>query len=139
MLRPDRSSLWVVLLATVVTAIALSSCRFLEQVAPTVVPPRQRSQPAESPSTIDESPRLRSAQDVPPTWTPPPAIRSEAPIAPAEGITPQAGSQGSYTVQTGDTLADIAIRFNVTMEALAAANSIEDFDHIEVGQVLVIP
>jgi LysM repeat protein len=36
-------------------------------------------------------------------------------------------------------LGEIASRFSVTVEALAQANGITDLDHIEEGQVLVIP
>jgi LysM repeat protein len=45
----------------------------------------------------------------------------------------------TYTVVEGDTLAVIAQRFGTTVEALQAANGIEDPDEIVVGQVLVIP
>lgn len=44
-----------------------------------------------------------------------------------------------YVVQRGDTLFRIATRFNVSMEALAAANRIEWVDRIYVGQSLEIP
>lgn len=46
---------------------------------------------------------------------------------------------GSYTVQSGDTLAVIADRFGVTLEDLIAFNNIQNRDLIEVGQVLLIP
>ncbi|WP_363325841.1 peptidoglycan DD-metalloendopeptidase family protein [uncultured Caldilinea sp.] len=39
----------------------------------------------------------------------------------------------------GDTLGAIAVRFGVTVEALVAANGIEDPNRIRVGQVLIIP
>jgi LysM repeat protein len=42
-------------------------------------------------------------------------------------------------VVEGDTLALIAQRFGTTVEALQAANGIEDPDEIVIGQVLVIP
>ncbi len=53
----------------------------------------------------------------------------------------QAAAQSSnvYTVQPGDTLNKIATRLGISVEALAAAIEIANFDVISVGQVLVIP
>jgi LysM repeat protein len=122
---------------------AVSACQLLDQVAPAANPAPGQSPLDQSPddqSPADQSPRIRDPQALPPTWTPPPAVRSETPVAPETVVTVQAADrQATYTVQAGDTLAQIAIRFNVTMEALAAANGIEDLDYIEAGQVLVIP
>ena len=50
-----------------------------------------------------------------------------------------ADAPGAYTVQTGDTLGEIAEQFGVTVEALAAANGITNPDTLDVGQVLTIP
>lgn len=53
---------------------------------------------------------------------------------------PLRGQQdGAYTVAPGDTLSAIAARFGVTVDALIAANGIEDPNYIRVGQVLRIP
>jgi len=45
----------------------------------------------------------------------------------------------TYTVQAGDTLFRIAVRFNTTIDALAEANNISNTRQIVVGQVLQIP
>jgi lysozyme len=45
----------------------------------------------------------------------------------------------TYTVQPGDSLSRIAVRFNTTISAIALANAISDPNQIQVGQVLVIP
>ena len=45
----------------------------------------------------------------------------------------------SYVVQPGDTLYKIAVQHGVTMQEIAGANGIWNYDHIEVGQVLTIP
>ena len=45
----------------------------------------------------------------------------------------------AYTVQTGDTLFQIAARFGVSVVELAAINYIIDYNQISVGQVLTIP
>lgn len=50
-----------------------------------------------------------------------------------------ASANSSYTVQPGDTLGIIAARENVTIEALVAANNIQNANFIVVGQVLTIP
>ncbi len=44
-----------------------------------------------------------------------------------------------YVVQSGDTLGEIAERFGLSPETLAAANNLADPNQLEVGQVLTIP
>ncbi len=48
-------------------------------------------------------------------------------------------SMQSYTVRRGDTLGDIALRFNISVEELASANDITVTSNLEAGQILVIP
>lgn len=71
---------------------------------------------------------------VAPTATPP----ATPPATPVPTPTP-APPPRTYTVVEGDTLALIAQRFGTTVEALQAANGIEDPNQIVIGQVLVIP
>ena len=55
---------------------------------------------------------------------------------------PAAASSGqtrNYTVQRGDTMSTIAVKFGVTVAALQQANGITNPDKITVGQVLKIP
>ncbi|GAB4526451.1 MAG: hypothetical protein Kow0063_00730 [Anaerolineae bacterium] len=56
------------------------------------------------------------------------------PTAPAATPTPVL-----YVVQQGDTLGAIAIRFGVSVEAIQAANGIDDPARLRVGQELIIP
>ncbi len=49
------------------------------------------------------------------------------------------GAKIQYTVQTGNSLASIALNFNSTVEAIKTENKIENENEIFVGQVLVIP
>mgnify|MGYP005836331311 CR=1 FL=1 len=66
-----------------------------------------------------------------------PAADGQNPSAPplnAVTATPQ-----SYTVQSGDTLGSIAIRFDVSVEALMAANNLANPNVLDIGQVLIIP
>lgn len=45
----------------------------------------------------------------------------------------------TYTVQAGDTLSAIAEEHDVSLEALATANDLEDPDVLRIGQILIIP
>lgn len=61
-------------------------------------------------------------------------------------VMPGAGSTGggttggnTYVVQRGDTMFSIARHFNVSIQALMAANGISNPNFIFVGQVLTIP
>ena len=71
------------------------------------------------------SPVARQATAAPPTI---------APVRPTTSPTPV-----QYTVQEGDTLFVIALNYGVTIEAIAAANQIDNPELIHPGQVLVIP
>ena len=87
-----------------------------------------------------DSPRQEGDSGLPPTWTPPPtSLPATAAPAVADGTPLPSGNGQTYTVQAGDTLAEIAQSFGVTVSALADANDIANIDVIEVGQVLVIP
>lgn len=83
------------------------------------------------------------------------AIPTMAIVTPTPGLPPAAGAtkatpteeaqqtddgqDGTYTVQSGDTLFSIAAKFNVTIDALMQANSITDPTALQANQVLVIP
>lgn len=72
------------------------------------------------------------------TLTPPPFT----PIRPTPNpvrFNMELQDDGTYSVQPGDTLALIAARFSVSVEALVALNGIIDANTIEVGQILQIP
>lgn len=49
------------------------------------------------------------------------------------------GTELTYFIQSGDTLAGIAASFNSTMDAIIEANELEDPNAIFVGQELIIP
>lgn len=68
---------------------------------------------------------------------PTPAPTPESTVAPA---TPQpSASFGTYTVQPGDTLGEIAGRFDTTVSAISRLNGITDPGRLQIGQVLLIP
>ena len=82
---------------------------------------------------------LTDPRDVPtatPWATPPPVVYVEGGPVPVNG-----GTEGSYTVEPGDTAFAIAQKFNVTVEELASANNmtVEEIAALSVGQKLIIP
>lgn len=54
-------------------------------------------------------------------------------------VAAQEAEQVTYTVQRGDTLFRIALRYGVDMNELARVNNIADVTRIKAGEVLVIP
>jgi LysM repeat protein len=72
-----------------------------------------------------------------PTNTPVPShTATRAPtLTPLPTITPVT----IYVVQAGDTLSGIAVKFDSSVEAIAAANGITNVGLIVIGQKLVVP
>ncbi len=106
--------------------------------------PSETAAPSSTPQSTPQ-PAVGGPSPRPPraTASPTPA---EAPTAtarptrePADRTPTPAPAPQTYTVQAGDTLAAVAVRFGTSVEALQAANGIDDTDVILVGQVLVIP
>ena len=48
-------------------------------------------------------------------------------------------AERAYTLQAGDTLFDVALRHNTTVDAIAALNPGLEPSHLTVGQVIRIP
>jgi LysM repeat protein len=106
-----------------------------------VASPSASAAPTASP-TPRATPRPTPTATVEPTPSPTPVTTptptAAATPAPTPAPTPPP-AQTTYVVQEGDTLAAIAQQFGTTVEALQAANGIEDPNEIIIGQVLVIP
>ena len=113
-----------------------------------------RSNDSDQPPITDNQPDDTGAQDsphseipatattLPPTWTPLPLEHSGH--LPGVSESNPAAISGTrevvtYTVQRGDTLAEICNRYGASIDEVARINNISDWDVIEVGQVLMIP
>jgi LysM repeat protein len=77
---------------------------------------------------------LSSEEIIEPTATANQATATPSEEHPIE--TPMA--EMAYTVQTGDTLGEIAVKFNITVAEILEVNEIDNPDALEVGQVLII-
>ncbi len=98
----------------------------------------RRPDPEQLASIITPPPPVILAATAIPATTPVPQ-NAEAVQAPAP-VPPTAAPRGdSYTVQAGDSLSNIATRFNVTINALLEANNLDNPDFVFVGQVLFLP
>ncbi len=95
---------------------------------PTPLPSPTATMPSPSPTSATLATEVRTATPVTSTRTPTPTVVTPTPVPPV-----------TYVVQRGDTLFEIALRFDVTVAALARANDIADPTLILPGQVLIIP
>jgi len=67
------------------------------------------------------------------------ATPAQATATPADAVSTATPDPSQYTVKAGDFLSVIAANFGITVEALIAANGIDNPDQIFVGQILIIP
>ena len=106
-------------------------------VALATSPPTPTSTPAGTPAATFAAVPVASA----PSATVTPATAPATPVAatPVPPPAPPVSASRTYIVQEGDTLALIAEQFGSTVQAIQAANGLDDADEIIIGQVLVIP
>ncbi len=57
----------------------------------------------------------------------------------AMALSPIAGQAANVTVKSGETLSDIAARYDVSLNSLMRLNGISNSDHVEAGQTLRLP
>ena len=90
------------------------------------------------PDTTLDSPRADEtpSSNLPPTWTPEPA---EAEGHSVTAVPTPVITRVIHVVQVGETLGEIAERYDVTLDDLIATNDITTPDVIEVGTQLLIP
>jgi LysM repeat protein len=92
-----------------------------------------------SEATIEKTTVLSSSYTATPTRTPQPTS-TPRPATPVASPTPTVSPTPLiYAIQSGDTLLDIAIRFDTTTEAIQEANGIVDPRLLQIGQELIIP
>lgn len=106
----------------------------IQQVLELVHPPAPTATPLTGQSYIDEFLRSQGVQPKTSTMTTEDRSMIESVIAGGDGGGPQ-----TYTVQRGDSLAKIAAKFGVDVNALCRANDIRDCNVIRKNQVLAIP
>jgi LysM repeat protein len=102
------------------------------------VPGRQA--PVGATPTPEERQATPTPEERQATPTPGTTEAPEGTETPSARPTPREG-QTEYVVQPGDNANDIALRFGITVEELAAANNttVDDLRSLDVGQVLIIP
>jgi LysM repeat protein len=115
-------------IAAVSAAQAINADR-LRTVAPTEPPAPVDTAPSE-PAVSPSSPR--------PTSPRPPATSTGPAVPPIPEPEPDADRPITHTVQPGETLARIALRYEVPLEQIAEQNAISDPDRIRAGENLVI-
>jgi LysM repeat protein len=94
-------------------------------------PAAEEAQPTETPTPSPAAPTSTPTPSTTavPTFTPSPATSTPTPVAAGET---------THTVQPGENLFRIALRYNTTVEAIASANGIANPALIYVGQQLTI-
>jgi LysM repeat protein len=94
------------------------------------IPPTEASTETATPAPTVSKPTPTPTEELP-TDTPTPR-----PVTSTPSSTP---TPHIYVVEEYDTLLNIAIEFDTTIEALMAANGLTDEDFIRIGQELIIP
>jgi LysM repeat protein len=94
-----------------------------------------------NPDLAGDAPILQPGQVLKlPNCIPGEGTATPSPTPAGEDNTPAAqASQEVYTVKSGDTMGAIATRFGVTVNAILAANNLDNPNRLSIGQTLIIP
>ncbi|MBI4497677.1 MAG: LysM peptidoglycan-binding domain-containing protein [Chloroflexi bacterium] len=101
---------------------------------------RPGGSPAAAPAldTVTASPPLQGTAT--PTASPTPVPTSSPSPTPAATPTPSPSPPAvQHTVAPGDTLLDLALRYDSSVEAIVRVNNLRDEHALQIGQVLTIP
>ena len=133
-----------VILVTTLFVLALSGFRAGVPISPVATATAGTAIGPTAPAVSDPAPTSFATR--PPVATPAPVRRTPGPTrAPtaeptAAPTAPQpSASFQTYAVRSGDTLGEIASRFDTTVTAIAQLNSISDPGRLQIGQILLIP
>ncbi len=155
--RPIRSNLFLVqalmILTVISVALTVSACGLFggdDEETPDVVPPPATSaqaggSDATSPAVSDDPDEQPQQADAPTeavqvTTSPTDDEEQDASRADTEEqLEEESDRPVTYTVQEGDTLANIASSLDVRIDDLITLNGIQNPDLLRVGQVLQIP
>ena len=128
----------VFILVATVFLVALLRPLLFERMVPAILGWGQAPEAAPEALPVEE-PATTQEEDAAPLLI----MTATPPAAAADGATGNGGAPlptpRVYEVQAGDTLARIAARFDVSVDALVQANAISNPHRIQVGEVLVIP
>ena len=95
--------------------------------------------PVPAPPTATPSFPIPTVIAVNPTASTGGAAQPQAPVLSAQLTGPTVNGIGTYIMQRGDTLAAVAQRYGLSVEALAQLNGIVNANTIPTGTVLVVP
>ncbi len=95
----------------------------------TITPPTATTPPEATATSAQPEPTASGA-----TPTPLPTLSPQATPTPPATVCPTL-----YVVRTGDTAFSVALRFGISLDALATANTLPASYRINIGQLLIIP
>lgn len=157
-----KFGLLILVFAVIIGGVALSRSFIFEQLLPGIMrsepTPAEQTMPVEADVVPPDTPAAEDAPAVPADSEEEdtifiPALTDsrdeseessaveevEAAAEGEEGGEPAAKEPLTHVVQPGDTMTRIAQQYNVSVEALMAANNLSNANYIQVGQTLVIP
>lgn len=137
-----------VILLVIVVGVALAQPLIFDRIVPAVMggdsstAGLDETSPADAPANQDTTAPEDNTQNLPIISVP----GSDGAGSDGAGTGGEGGEEGAtavpaqtYVVQQGDTLNSIARQFNTTVEAIVAANDIQNPDSLLVGETLIVP